>query len=108
MHRIVSVRSVFMVCAIAWVLAASPTSLWAQAQPAPLFVEVAQPALADAAPDNTLDRTAVRSRAINVDFSQLAGPGSALDAGSSLLLNLFPDATYTAVLDRIDRSADTV
>ena len=48
------------------------------------------------------DRTRIRSRTVRVDFPQLGARDSPPDAGTTLQLNLFDDASYRAVLDRID------
>ena len=48
------------------------------------------------------DRTRIRSRTVRVDFTQLGTRDSRSDAGTTLQLNLFDDASYRAVLDRID------
>ncbi len=71
----------------------------AQAQgPAPLFLTATRPA----ARTSNDDATVVRAREVDVQVPVLA---AARAAGSSLDLNLFPDAAYTATLDRVDTSA---
>ncbi|MCX6538783.1 MAG: M12 family metallo-peptidase [Acidobacteria bacterium] len=55
----------------------------------------------------TTDPTVVRSRQVTIDFAALADPGVAdarMAARPALLLNLFDDASFTAVRDRIDQT----
>src|SRR5215216_5452361 len=59
--------------------------------------------------DLALDNPAhiVRSRFVNVNFGLLVAPtGQALDASanSEVTLNLFPDATYTGVVERVEQN----
>ncbi len=49
------------------------------------------------------DPTVVRSRLVTVDLAQLGVPGGSV--ADALVLNLFKDAVYTAVLDRVEVSA---
>jgi hypothetical protein len=78
--------------------------LRAQQDPAGLFIEApGQPAR-----DQANDPTVVRSRPVTIRFDALTD-ASAADAGpvprSTLVLNLFDDVSYTAVIDRIDPAA---
>jgi hypothetical protein len=66
----------------------------------PLFVSAARPA----APALAFDASVLRSREVEVQVSQLAS-ADARSAGATLDLNLFADATFTAVFDRVDTSA---
>jgi hypothetical protein len=50
------------------------------------------------------DPAVVRSRLVTVDLAQLDAPGGASIA-DRLVLNFFPDAVYTAVLDRVETSS---
>jgi len=71
-------------------------ALAAAQQPRGLFQDVT------AAADQPLDRTVARARHATIDVEQL--PPRALRAADapSLVLNLFPDVSYRAVVDRID------
>ena len=58
---------------------------------------------ADVAPNNPAH--VVRSRFVNVNFGLLFGPGGqALDASTTpeITLNLFPDANFTGVVERVE------
>jgi hypothetical protein len=48
------------------------------------------------------DPTVVRSRLVTVDLARLGAPGDSV--ADVLVLNFFPDAVYTAVLDRVERN----
>jgi hypothetical protein len=64
-----------------------------------LFSEVA---VADGS-DETGNPTVIRSRLVTVDLAQLGAPGDSV--ADVLVLNFFPDAVYTAVLDRVENSS---
>jgi hypothetical protein len=70
-------------------------------QPSGLFVEVVSTAAAAADQRVAADRTRIRSRTVRVDLPQLGTRDSRADPGT-LQLNLFDDASYRAVRDRID------
>jgi len=79
--------------------------LRAQQSPVGLFIDApGQPAR-----DQSNDPTVMRSRPVTIRFDALTD-ASAADAEtvprSTLVLNLFDDASYTAVLDRIDPAAE--
>ena len=86
----------FATVAFAWSTAPSAQ------QSSGLFVEVVGPAAAAADQRTAADRKRIRSRTVRVDFPQLGARDSPPDAGTTLQLNLFDDASYRAVLDRID------
>ena len=86
----------FATVAFAWSTAPSAQ------QSSGLFVEAVGPAAAAADQRTAADRTRIRSRTVRVDFPQLGARDSLPDAGTTLQLNLFDDASYRAVLDRID------
>ena len=65
-----------------------------------LFVEAAGPAASAAGRQATPDR--MRSRTVTIDFSRLGTRDAAVGGGRTLLLNLFDDVSYEAVLDRVD------
>ena len=65
-----------------------------------LFVEAAGPAASAAARQATPER--MRSRTVTIDFSRLGTRDAAVGGGRTLLLNLFDDVSYEAVLDRVD------
>jgi hypothetical protein len=98
--RDASRRTLAVLFILAISLAKGP-ALTAQ-QPAGLFVEVVGPAAAAADQRVAVDRTRIRSRTVRVDFPQLGTRDARADAGTTLQLNLFEDASYRAVLDRID------
>ena len=97
-------RGVLVALLIATVSFAWNSSPSAQ-QPSGLFVEVAGPAAAAADQRVARDRTRIRSRTVRIDFPQLGTRDARASAGATLQLNLFDDASYRAVLDRIDPSA---
>ena len=66
----------------------------------PLFADAARPAPRSLAQDASV----VRSRDVEVRVAQLSS-AAARSAGATLELNLFPDATFRATLDRVDTSA---
>jgi len=72
-------------------------------QPAGLFVNVSGPVATAADSREMPDRVRLRRRTVRIDFSRLGTRG---DAARTLRLNLFEDAQYEAVLDRIDATAD--
>ena len=60
---------------------------------------------ADAAPDTSAE--VIRSRLVNVNFGLLFAPnGNALDASVNpeITLNLFPDTSYTGVVERVEQN----
>jgi Metallo-peptidase family M12 len=65
----------------------------------PLFVSATRQAARSVAQDASV----VRSRDVEVQVAQLSS-AAARSAGATLDLNLFPDATFTATLDRVDTS----
>ena len=72
------------------------------AQPSGLFRQVDAPS-ALAVPQGALpDRSVRRSRVVTVDLTQLGNRDTAADRNTSLELNLFDDASFTAVLNRVD------
>ena len=72
------------------------------AQPSGLFTQVdASPALS--MPQAAFpDRAMRRSRVVTVDLNQLGSRDTSADRNTSLELNLFDDASFTAVLNRVD------
>lgn len=72
-------------------------------EPAPLFVEAQAVGALDAPAE------AIRSRLVNLDLSALNGPDGELGSqsleGGLVVLNLFPDVTLTATIDRVEPSA---
>jgi peptidyl-Asp metalloendopeptidase len=80
------------------------------AAPAALFrdVVVARAAVGGASP---ADRTVMRSRRVAVEFALLArasGNAPTTSDGTALLLNLFDDVSFNAVLDRVDVRANGI
>lgn len=73
-----------------------PTSVAAQS---PLF----SPAALPQGKVRPADAAASRSRYVTIDVERIRNPDIASAQGRTLLLNLFPDATFEAVLDRVDR-----
>ena len=73
----------------------------------PTYVDAQRPLFSPAdLPEGTLpraDASTLRTRYVTFDGDFLRKPDSASDQGRTLLLNLFPDVTFKAVLDRIDR-----
>ena len=98
-HGLVGWRVVPVLVGIAFVLT-RPPPLSAQPQLG-LFSDAAL----TVAGDRPADPTVVRSREVTVDFAQLKTPDSRGDP-TSLVLNLFADLSYSAVLDRIDSTAE--
>jgi Metallo-peptidase family M12 len=72
-----------------------------RAQQAELFRD-APPSSADAAADQRV----VRSRSVIVDLRQMLIANDASATASSLLLNLFENAQFSATRDRVDRTAN--
>jgi hypothetical protein len=61
-----------------------------------------------AAADRGQDRTTIRSRRVTIDRAAIAEPGitdARMAAHPTLLLNLFDDTSFAAVLDRVDVTA---
>ena len=88
-----------------FVVALLGTSLGAVAAPPEptdegLFSEVASADGSDAVDDPTI----VRGRLVTVDLTQLGAPEAA-GVADRLALNFFPDAVYTAVLDRVETNS---
>ncbi len=79
-----------------------PTSV--AAQPPGLFLPGEKPA----ATLPLRDPTAIRSRYVTIDVEQLTKQNADGSHRPTLLLNLFPDASYEAVLDRVDRIGDSL
>jgi Metallo-peptidase family M12 len=77
-----------------------------RAQSPGLFVDVSGPGAAAADRLTSGDRTRVRSRTVRIDFPQLGTRDRRPDAGRTLVLNLFEDASYPAILDRVDLTAN--
>ena len=75
-----------------------PSAAYAQAPAQGLFSEV-PPTLAGPA---AVQRGQVRARTVRVDVAQLSAARDRAGAAPPLLVNLFPDTTFTAALDRID------
>jgi hypothetical protein len=101
-RRKCSALVVLLVATTGAVLSGSSVLL-AQQSPG-LFIEAAGPKIASGDQLAAADRTRVRSRTVRIDFPQLGTRDARSDVGTTLLLNLFPDVSYTAVLDRIDRT----
>src|SRR4051794_1127155 len=76
------------------------------AQGGGLFIDATGPVAAALDQSARTDRTRLRSRTVRIDLPQLGTRGEPLSPGTTLQLNLFDDATYTAVLDRIDTTAN--
>jgi hypothetical protein len=70
----------------------------------PLFLSAPIPDESSPVPDPR----AIRSRYVTVDVDQIGNPDIVGTANRTLLLNLFPDASYEAVLDRVDRIGRSV
>jgi Metallo-peptidase family M12 len=83
-----------LLCIAAWFVVG-------RAQQAELFRD-ALPSSADAAADQLV----VRSRAVIVDLRQMLIANDASATASSLLLNLFENAQFSAIRDRVDRTAN--
>ena len=79
-----------------FVVLVGPTYLSAQS---PLF----SPAQMPMAAVPLADPTAIRLRYVTIDVDRVRTPDTDTGHDRTLLLNLFPDVTYEAVLDRVDR-----
>jgi hypothetical protein len=104
-HPIAGSLILFTVFGVAAFGDAPASVLRAQQSPAGLFIDApGQPAR-----DQSNNPTVMRSRPVTIRFDALTD-ASAADAEtvprSTLVLNLFDDASYTAVLDRIDPAAE--
>jgi Metallo-peptidase family M12 len=85
---------------VAGLLVASASTLVAQ-QRRGLFTDAGGASVAaDRQPAG--DRTRVRSRTVKIELPQLGTRATRPDSARQLLLNLFDDASYQAILDRID------
>src|SRR5688572_30017209 len=78
----------------------------------PIWVDAQRPLFSPAVPPQSsalsVETGAIRLRYVMIDVDRIRNSKIVNSDSSALLLNLFPDASYEAVLHRVDRIGDSL